>query len=275
MSTTCRIGRLLSLAALAVLALPIAARPSDGMKGFGTYRSEDDSVELFEAIASGQLEVRLIPRDSAQVRLLVENKSGKPLNVVMPAAMAASPVLAQFQDLPGFGNGGQDNAPQQLGFGLPGMQNQGGNGGPFFNMGGQNPQLGPGIGQFNLAPEAIGQMKLASVCLEHGKPNPRPTIRYELRRIEEVTDVPEVQEICVMLARGRIGQKAAQAAAWHLSNGMSWEELEKERIHAVFGLQSKLRFTAEEIKQAKRAVERSRQRGSSTSQSVAGSPGGL
>ena len=275
MVTTCRIGRLTSLAALVVLALPVAARPDDGMKGFGAYRPEDDSVELFQAIESGQLEVRLIPRDSAQVRLLVENKSGKPLNVRMPAAMGASPVLAQFQDLPGFNDGAMDNAPQQLGFGLPGMQNQGGNAGPFFNLGGQIPQHGRGIGLFNLAPETVGQMKLASVCLDHGRPNPRPTIRYELRRIEEVTDVAEVQEICIMLAGGQIAQKAAQAAAWHLNNGRNWEELEKERIHAVFGPQSKLRFTAEEIQQARRAVEKLQQRGRASGRSIAGSPGGL
>jgi hypothetical protein len=263
-----RIGRLLSLTTLAMLAAPIALPASDAIKGFGSYRSEHETVELFDAIGKGLLEVRLIPRDSAQVRLLVENKSGKPLNVAVPAALGASPVLAQFQGVPGFNNGAMDNAPQQLGIGAPAMQNQGGN--PLLNLGGQNANGVPGIGIFNLAPEVVGQMKLVSVCLEHGKPNPRPTIRYELKRLEEVTSKPEVYEVCAMLGRGEISQKAAQAAAWHLNNGLSWNELEKERINAVFGLQSKQLFTAEQIEQAKAAVERATKKESSHSQSMAG-----
>ncbi|NUQ64553.1 MAG: hypothetical protein HUU20_18970 [Pirellulales bacterium] len=270
MTTIGRVGQFLALATFMML-VPVAVLAADGIKGFGPYRQGCETVDLFQAIEDGQLQVRLIPRDSAQVRLLVENKSGKPLNVLLPEAMAASPVLAQFENLFGPG-GGQDNAPQNLGFGMPMMQG-GGNQAPLFNMpGGQNQNRGPGFMPFNIAPEVVGQMKLSSVCLDHGKPNPRPTIQYELRRIDEVTAIPAMHEVCSMLGRGEIGQKAAQAAAWHLNNGLSWEELKKERIHAVFGLQSKIVFTPEQIEEAKKAVKKAEEKsGGSKNQKIASS----
>ncbi len=251
MTTTYRTGRWVVSTVLAVL-LPGAALAGDGIKGFGPYQPDHPTVELFEAIQDAQLEVRLIPRDSAQSRLLVENKSGKPLNVRIPEAMGATAVLAQFQGLRALNGdeGGGNDAPQPLGLGTPPMQ-----GGPH----GQDP--GPmNFMLFNIAPEVVGQIKLSSVCLEHGRANPKPTIPYALKRIEEVTARPELNEICAMLGRGEIGQKAAQAAAWHLNNEMSWEELRRERIDTILSLHSKLLFTPRQIDEAIGAVKKAEQR---------------
>ena len=52
--------------------------------------------ELFAAIDSGQIEVKVYPRDSRQVRLVVTNKTTQPLSIAMPEAFAAVPVLAQM-----------------------------------------------------------------------------------------------------------------------------------------------------------------------------------
>ena len=59
----------------------------------------------------------------------------------------------------------------------------------------------------NVPPEKIAQFKVPTVCLEHGKAEPRPAIPYEIKPIESVTDKPEVQELCRMLGTGQINQR--------------------------------------------------------------------
>jgi len=43
--------------------------------------------------------------------------------------------------------------------------------------------------------------------------------------IESYAKSTAVAEVVKMLGRGEIDQRSAQAAAWHLQNGLSWEEL--------------------------------------------------
>jgi hypothetical protein len=57
-------------------------------------------------------------------------------------------------------------------------------------------------------------------------------MKYKLVPIEEFTKKPEVIEICKMLGSVKGSrqdikqqQKAAQAAAWHYTDNMSWEQL--------------------------------------------------
>ena len=88
---------------------------------------------------------------------------------------------------------------------------------------------------FNVPPEKIAQFKVPTVCLEHGKPEPRPAIAYEIQPIESVTDKPEVQELCRMLGTGQINQRAAQVAAWNLNNGMSWQQLAAKQLQYANG----------------------------------------
>ena len=49
-----------------------------------------------------------------------------------------------------------------------------------------------------------------------------------------------------MLGTGKVNQRAAQAAAWHLNNGMSWEQLAAKRVRHLNG-ESRPYFTAAEI----------------------------
>ena len=44
---------------------------------------------------------------------------------------------------------------------------------------------------------------------------------------------PGVAELLTLLGNGKIDQRGAQAAAWHLANGMSWERLAQKRIQTV------------------------------------------
>lgn len=208
----------------------------------GQYNPAHESVEMFSAVEAGQIKVRFIPRDDTQGRIIVENLTDKPLNVELPAAFAAVPVLAQRN---GFGNGfGNGNGGQQ------GGQSQGVGGG------GQQGNGQQGIGQnfFNVPAEKVANIKVPCVCLEHGKDNPRPAIPYQIKPIAEFTSDANVQALCTLLGRGEIDQRAAQAAAWNLANGLSWEQLAGKRIERLDGSSTPY-FSGDEIKRAKQAVK--------------------
>jgi hypothetical protein len=171
---------------------------------------------MFSAMKAGDIEVKLIPKDSTESRVLITNKTDRPLNVKLPEAFAGVPVLAQMGvGGAGFGRGGGRGG---RGGGRGGTGSQGFGGG----MGGMGGMMG---GMFNVKPEDVGKLKVATVCLEHGKRDPRPSIPYVIKPIEEFTDKPEIRELCSMLGHGKLNQRAAQAAAWHFSDAMSWEQL--------------------------------------------------
>jgi len=215
---------------------------------------EGELVEMFSGMEKGQIEVQLIARDAARANLLVKNKTGKALNVVLPQAFAGVPVLAQFPDnvVDNPRNPNDAGQPQTLGIG-PGMNNWMGPG--LMNVGGPNaggPNVPPGF-WFNVAPEKVGKLKLTGVCLEHGKPDPSPRHKYQVQPIGSVTDKPEVIELCAMLGRGEIGQRAAQLAAWHLNNGMSWEKLAGMRDKLPIG--TKPTYTRQELQTGQQAAD--------------------
>ncbi|HUY34116.1 MAG TPA: hypothetical protein VMV69_15315 [Pirellulales bacterium] len=170
---------------------------------------------MFKAVENGDLKVKLIPKDSTQGRVFIQNKTKKPLNVKLPEAFAAVPILAQM-------GGGQ---------GMGGGMGGGGMGGG---------------GMFNVPAEKEVNLKVACMCLEHGKPEPRAAMTYKLVPIEEFTDKPGVKQLCTMLGNGQIPQRAAQVAAWHLNNDMSWNELAAKKIVQLSG-DSEPYFTDEEL----------------------------
>ena len=86
-----------------------------------------------------------------------------------------------------------------------------------------------------MAPEKVAKIKLEIVCLEHGKKEPSARIPYEIEPIASFTSDPNVQVLCKMLGTGQINQRAAQAAAWHLANHMSWNQLAAKKIHHLLG----------------------------------------
>ena len=203
------LGLLLTLAA-AVLS---AAEKRVPKLKVGEFNPDHETVDLFQAMKDGTVAVKYIPENANAANLLIENKTKQPLNVKLPDAFAGVPVLAQFGGGGGQGGGGQGG----------GGQAQGGGGGG--GMGG-----GQGGGMFNVAPEKVGQLKLATVCLEHGKPDPTPRMAYEIKPIETVTQKPAVIALLKEFGRGKLNHSAAQAAAWHLNNDMSWQELAGKKI---------------------------------------------
>jgi hypothetical protein len=122
-------------------------------------------------------------------------------------------------------------------------------------MGGGMGGGGFGGGFMNVAAEKVAKTRVDTVCLEHGKRDPNPRVEYELCPIETLATRPEVVELCAMLGRGEMPQNAAQAAAWHLNNDLSWGELAaKDRVHLSNGYFEKF-FNQAELELALRATQ--------------------
>src|SRR5262249_8103137 len=155
-------------------------------------------------------------------KVIIKNNTKKPLTVKLPETFAAMPVLAQR---PGGGN--RNNNNQQ-----GGGQNQTAGGG----MGGMGGGMGGGGGGFmSIPPEQVSQFQVATVCLEHGKNVPRAAIPYAIKPLEMATNKPEVRELLAAFGHGGLDQRAVQAAAWHLENGLSWNELANKRVDHLDG----------------------------------------
>ena len=153
-------------------------------------------------------------------KVFVENKTNKPLTVEVPPAVVGVHVLNQIGGLQGGG---------ALGGGLGG----GGGGG----------------GVYSIPPESVAMLKCATVCLNHGKPDPRPKINYRLVRVEQVTTDAVLTELLAMVGTGRLDRHSAQAAAWHLTDEMSWRDLATKNVRHIHF--TRPYFTAQQIARAR------------------------
>ena len=186
-------------------------KTSEPVEGF-------ESVEMFEGMASGTVDVTIKPKDASDSTMIFTNKTDKPLAIQVPATFSAVPVMRQF----GGGGGGRG----------------GGGGG----------RGGGGGGVFNIPAGKTGKLKIKTVCLEHGKPDPRSSIEYRLQPLENLTDDPKVAETIRMLAEDEVTQNVAQATTWHLTDGLSFESmLTMNRVERMGGYFERF-FSVDELK---------------------------
>jgi hypothetical protein len=238
--------------------------------------------DLFEAEARETISVKYIPNDAKSAQIIVTNRTGRPQTLRLPAAFAGIPVLAQMGGMGGMGGGGQagfgaggiGGGPQATGGGMGGgMGGQGMNGMGGGGMG------GAGGGAFSIPPERSRVIRIQTVCLEYGKHEPSSRMPYKLVRVDTVSSDPRLTVVLEGLGRGELSQKIAQAAAWHIANGLSWEKLAAEKIDHAGGTPDEPYFTPAELIAAHRVVEvatteaRRRQPASAVSETV--SPGEL
>jgi len=200
------------------------AVPADE-SGANSNKPQTEKVELFQAMKDGSLDVTFIAKDDSEARVIIRNKTKRPLSIKLPEAFAGVPVLAQG----GFGVGGVGGrgigGGGRGGFGGGGGQGLGGG----FGGGGRGGIGGGGGGFFNVPPEKVAKLTVPCVCLDHGKPDPTPRMKYEIKPIEEYVKRPEVIELIKGFATGRLDHGAVQAAVWHLNNDVSWKELAAKR----------------------------------------------
>lgn len=90
-------------------------------------------------------------------------------------------------------------------------------------------------GMMRIPAEKEARLKVTTVCLEHGKKDPHPKVAYKMVPVEQVTQDSRVIEVCRMLGYNKLTQNVAQAAAWHLTDNLSWRELAlKNRIESKY-----------------------------------------
>ena len=167
-----------------------------------------ESVDMYDGIANGEVEVTIKAKSSSDSNFFVKNLTDKPLAIKLPKAFSAVPVVRQFGQGGGFGGQG---------------------GGGFGGRGG-------GGGVFNVPAGKSGKISVKTVCLEEGKKDPKHYIDYVVQPLEKLTTNPEVFELCRMLANDEVAQPVAQAAAWNVENNLSWNELlVKNRIERMDG----------------------------------------
>ncbi|TWT94291.1 hypothetical protein [Neorhodopirellula pilleata] len=212
---------------------------------------------LFAAMDGGQVEAQFIPQNAAKANLLVKNLTDKPIQIQLPAAFAGVPILAQGMmggmggGMGGMGGGGMGGGGggQAMGGGGGGMGGGMGGGGMGGGMGG----MGGGGGMFTVRPGKVQKVALNTVCLEHGKPDPNPRMKYAIVPLEKVTTDPKVAILCEALGNGQVAQNTAQAVAWNLMDGLSWDELaKKNRVESKYTGNIKF-FSGVEL-QAARAI---------------------
>ena len=283
-----RIG--LVVAAVCLIAIPAisTAQKSDGVDAKANRQEEKrlgriwrtqvpvegfESVELFAAMNEGTVEVVIKAKDSTEANIIVTNKSDKPLAIQMPPAFAAVPVMAQFgggQGGGGFGGGGGGQGGGGMGMGGGqgvgggfgggggmgggGMGGGMGGGGGGFGGGGGGGGAPPQGGIFNIPPGRVGKVNISIFCLEHGKTDPRPQIEYTIKPLSVLSSDPMVEKFCHLLASGQIDQHVAQASAWSVANGLTWEfMLTKNRVERMDGTYERY-FTPNQLLAAQHVV---------------------
>jgi len=221
-----------------------------------TPTADAREVELFEAMEAGEIEARVVPRDQFGAKVFIENKTDEPLNVKFPKAVVATPILAQFGGMGGGGMGGGGmggmggggmggmggggmggGGGQSMGGGMGGGGMGGMGGGGMGGMGGGMGGMGGGGGGgfFSVPPEKIVTVQLNTICLEHGKDDPHSRMKYKLVPVEVMTNNSVLPELLSMVGTGKLDKNAAQAAAWHLTDRMSWMELASKEQQQIGG----------------------------------------
>jgi hypothetical protein len=201
-------------------AVVLAASPSSTSKSASIAKT----VDLFAGMEAGEIEATVIMADSTKGTVMIKNTTQQPLTIKLPAAFAGVPILAQRGGRGG-GGGGMRGGMGGMGGGMQGMGMGGMGGGMMGGMGGMGMGMG---GMFDVAPDKVQKIKVAAVCLDHGKTDPSPRVPYKPIPIESYTKDPAVAQLVKLMCAGQIDQPSAQAAAWHLQNGLTWDELAKK-----------------------------------------------
>jgi hypothetical protein len=199
--------------------------------------------ELLVAESAGLVTVKYVQNDSRSAQVVVTNRSDRPLSLRLPEVFAGVPVLAQMGGgggQAGFGAGGIGAQPQTTGGAGP--QNQG------MGIGGAQG------GAFSLPPQKTRVVKVTTVCLEHGKAEPSPARPYKLVELESYSNDPRLAALLESVGKGEVSQKVAQAAAWHIANGLTWQQLAAEKIDHAGGDPDEPFFTPAELRAANQVV---------------------
>jgi hypothetical protein len=235
----------------------VAAEPTGSASANTSANASASGVpDLFEAEEQQLVSLRYIPNNAKSAQIIVTNRTRRPLTLRLPAAFAGVPVLAQM----GMGGMGGMGGGGQAGFGAGGIgggaqATGGGLGGQGMNGMGGGGMGGAGGGAFSIPAERSRVFRVPTVCLEYGKHEPTSRMPYKLGRADAFSSDPKLAMVLESLGRGELSQKVAQAAAWHISSGITWEKLAAEKIDHAGGVPDEPYFSQAELVAAHRVVE--------------------
>jgi hypothetical protein len=117
-----------------------------------------------------------------------------------------------------------------------------------------NPVIDSANEPFNVPAGKTVAVRAPTVCLDYGRREPTPRMPYRLVALETVSQDARLAVILEGLSYGYVSQKVAQAAAWHLSSGRTWEQLAAEVIQRAGGDPDVPFFSPAELAAAKNAI---------------------
>ena len=248
------------------------------------------TIDLFDGMKSGQLAAKLIQKDEKQGQLLLLNQGRQPINVEFPEAFVGFHVINPQVRVPNNPRLGEvPNRAQSTGASISDgfLRSE-----PITEIPVAQPtsrskrkrtpkvekksevaqkpadeasivppkpieKKKPVAGYFFLPPGKTGRLPVTSVCLEYGRPTPNSGMTYQILSVEQFAgQKPVLRELIPLFVRSRIDQRTAQAAAWHVSNGLSWSQLTRLKPVGPSGLPSRSLFKNRELAAAKALVEK-------------------
>ena len=250
--------RLLAAVCVAAAAMVSSVDAKEKAKAAITKLTLDPSapvIGMFQGMEEEKIDVKLIQISSKKGNLLVENKTNETITVQLPDAFVGVHVLNQIGGLGGGGLGGGLGGGGQQGGGGGGGQQAGG-GGQGLGGGGQQGggQQGGGGGFFSIPPEKLVRIPVNSVCLEYGKTEPTAKMEYRVVPVDAVSKDPVLAKLLAFVATGRMNENAAQAAAWVLASGKTWEELANLKHRRLGGQPSPNMFNQAELLHAQNLI---------------------
>ncbi|MEX1095989.1 MAG: hypothetical protein WED34_08060 [Planctomycetales bacterium] len=262
--TAARCAGLLAAGFVLAMAMASDASAASRPKKFvvkPTFDPTAEQVDLFEAAEKGAIDVKVIPKDSTGGNVLIENKTDQPLSVKLPDAFVGVQVLKQGLiggggiglGPGGIGGGyGATGGAQPLGGLLGGLG--GGIGGLGGGLGGLGGLGGIGGGLFSIPPEQVARIPFRSVCLAHGKPDPTSRMTYRMVPVESFSDDATLPQLIRLLADPKVDQHALQAATWHITDGMSWQQLATKQVEQLGGGLPRPYFSLAHLQYAQQAL---------------------
>ncbi len=202
-----------------------------------------ERIDMFDGMKNGQIDVSMVPKNAFGGTAFFENNTDKPLTVKLPNSFVAVQVLKQL----GLGSNAGTSSTTTGGRAQPAGGGMG-MGGMGMGMGGIGGYGGGGF--FSVPPETIVRVPYETVCLAHGKPDPNSKMRYKPIPVDEFSKDPVLAEILTMVPTGKVDRQVLQAAAWHLTDKMSWEQLADKRLGRLGGNAQTPYFAPEQIVQA-------------------------
>lgn len=193
----------------------------------------EKGLDVFQAGKEKKVEARLIQQNEKTGYLLLRNTTTEILNIRFPDAFVGANAVGTGRNAQVAGPGTAQST------GLTVSQGRGRD----------------SSGLFSIPPGQTVRLPVTSVCLEYGKPEPNANLRYVILPVETYSPNPVFHELLPLFTKTKASQKVAQAAAWHLSSGLSWTELSAVTNPRAGGLPLPI-FTSNDLRAAKALVDK-------------------